>query len=118
MKKISLVGINYRSNDPQYNFFSTAPVILKACLINHIQRDYIKIKQFYNNEDPVEMSKKILSDSPDIIGFSSYIWNLDVILKLSKLIKSVNQDIQILIGGPHASQDPSIIFKYLSFFRT
>ncbi len=48
--------------------------------------------------------------SPKIVGFSCYCWNMEKILKLSPLIKQLNPEIKIVLGGPEVGP---ISKKYL-----
>jgi radical SAM superfamily enzyme YgiQ (UPF0313 family) len=108
---IALVGINYRSEDPKYDFFSITPHILKACLLNSIYKDNIYTFQFYNDDILKKISKKILACNPTIVGFSSYIWNLETIKKISKILKNHNKEILIVLGGPHVNQGKELILN-------
>jgi len=48
---------------------------------------------------------------PDIIGFSVYIWNVEIIKKLTSSLKKV-LDCIIIWGGPEISNDPETYFNY------
>jgi len=104
---IALVGLNYKSKDPKYNFYSVAPIMLKACLIDKLklQYDSIKTNQFFTNQDYNLIIHKILRDKPSIIGFSCYIWNDNMILDLVKKIKKIDKKVLIVIGGPQVNKD-------------
>lgn len=62
-----------------------------------------KIKEFTINERIENILESIIFENPDIVGFSCYIWNIEYVTKLSKLIKLVNKKIEILYGGPEVS---------------
>jgi len=47
--------------------------------------------------------KKILDDKSDMIGFSCYCWNIEEVLRLVNLIKLINPQKEIFLGGPEAS---------------
>ena len=47
--------------------------------------------------------KYILAESPDIISFTSYLWNIERNLRLSTLIKEKINQVQIFFGGPEIS---------------
>ncbi|WP_163191709.1 B12-binding domain-containing radical SAM protein [Clostridium thermarum] len=63
------------------------------------------IKEFSINDRLENILENILKEKPDVIGFSCYIWNIDMVEKLSRLIKRVNENIEILYGGPEVSYD-------------
>ncbi|MBO4687570.1 MAG: B12-binding domain-containing radical SAM protein [Clostridiales bacterium] len=58
---------------------------------------------------------RILSDicecRPDVIGFSCYIWNIDIVKKLLSDLPKVLPDTDVWLGGPEVS------FEYESYFR-
>ena len=41
----------------------------------------------------------------EIIAFSCYIWNIQQTLEVARLIKAINKDIKILLGGPEVSYE-------------
>lgn len=55
------------------------------------------------NRDVNETAREIIGFSPDLIGFSSYIWNIEYIKKLCRIIKAELPDVKILLGGPEVS---------------
>ena len=63
-------------------------------------------KEFSINDREERVVEEILKDKPDIIGFSCYIWNIEFVKKVSKLIKLINPEIEVFYGGPETSYDP------------
>ena len=61
-----------------------------------------------------DKTEKILSDirkeNPNIIGFSVYIWNVEIIKKLLLEIKQILPNVKIILGGPEVS------YEYNEFF--
>ncbi len=49
--------------------------------------------------------KEILSNKPNIIGFSIYMWNRGILLEIIKEIKKNFSDILIIVGGPEVTAD-------------
>ena len=49
---------------------------------------------------------KIKKYNPDVIGLTVHSINYNSILKFGNLIKRLNKDIKIVVGGPHISADP------------
>ncbi|MBV1758227.1 MAG: cobalamin-dependent protein, partial [Dethiosulfatibacter sp.] len=43
------------------------------------------------------------SAKPDVIGFSCYIWNIELVLQIAETIKIDNSNISIILGGPEVS---------------
>lgn len=53
----------------------------------------------------------IIIQKPDLIAFSCYIWNIEYVKILAKLIKLINSGIEILYGGPEVSYDSKEFLK-------
>ncbi len=64
-----------------------------------------KIKEFTINEREEKILEGIIMEKPDIVAFSTYIWNVEIISRLANLIKKVDPKIEILYGGPEVSFD-------------
>ncbi|KGN02221.1 radical SAM protein [Clostridium novyi A str. 4570] len=64
-----------------------------------------KIREFSINDRRERILKEIISEEADIIAFSCYIWNIELVKELANLIKIVNSNIKIIYGGPEVSFD-------------
>jgi anaerobic magnesium-protoporphyrin IX monomethyl ester cyclase len=67
------------------------------------EREGLAWKEFTIKED-----KQGIADhckEYDVIAFSCYIWNITQTLEVCTLIKAINPDIKILLGGPEVSYD-------------
>jgi radical SAM superfamily enzyme YgiQ (UPF0313 family) len=62
--------------------------------------------EFVIKDSSTEIAEKILQQSPQIIGFSVYIWNALEVQKVIHLIKKVAPEIVIILGGPEVSYLP------------
>lgn len=60
-------------------------------------------KRTFKREEFTELAKDILLHSPRIIGFSTWCSTFPTTLTLAKIIKSIDQELIILFGGPQAS---------------
>lgn len=63
------------------------------------------IKEYTINHRLDNILEDIILEEADIIAFSTYIWNIDYVEKISNLIKAVNDKIMIVYGGPEVSYD-------------
>ncbi|WP_410506380.1 B12-binding domain-containing radical SAM protein [Haloimpatiens sp. FM7315] len=61
------------------------------------------IMEFSINDLKEKILNKIINYKPDIVGFSTYIWNTEYVSEISRLIKLINKDIKIFGGGPEVS---------------
>jgi radical SAM superfamily enzyme YgiQ (UPF0313 family) len=70
-----------------------------------------KIKEFTINDREGRILEEIIKEKPDIVAFSTYIWNVELISRVSNLIKRVDHNIEILYGGPEVSFDSRSFLK-------
>lgn len=63
------------------------------------------IREFTINDRIEKILEEIICEKPDILAFSCYIWNIEMVKALSRLVKLVNPNIEILYGGPEVSYD-------------
>jgi len=61
------------------------------------------IQEFTIQQRPADITEKLLSSRPDIIGFSIYIWNVTETSAVIALIKAVAPQVTIVVGGPEVS---------------
>lgn len=55
--------------------------------------------------------ENIAEKGADIVGFSCYIWNIELVLRLSENIKKINPEAIIVLGGPEVSYDIDHLLK-------
>jgi len=70
-----------------------------------------KIKELTINDREERILEEIIKEKPDVVAFSTYIWNVGIISRISNLIKKVNPKIEILYGGPEVSFDSRTFLK-------
>lgn len=70
-----------------------------------------KIKEFTINDREGRILEEIIKEKPDVVAFSTYIWNVELISRISNLIKKVDSKIEILYGGPEVSFDSRTFLK-------
>jgi len=63
------------------------------------------IREFTLEVWPADIAEQLLSESPEIIGFGVYIWNLEQISRVVGLLKTIKPDIKIILGGPEVSYE-------------
>lgn len=98
--KVVLISFNYS------NHFSLAHGYLKA----YAEKDTfirdntsIQIIDFDVEKNDIRQVLYYLSkEHPRIVGFSCYCWSINKILDLSRLLKQLDPDIKIILGGPEA----------------
>ncbi len=79
-----------------------------------------RIMEFTINQRIVDIAEQLLHAKPKIIGFGVYIWNIDETTALIKLLKKIEPQIVIVIGGPEVSHEyeDTAIFSASDFLIT
>ena len=65
----------------------------------------IDIAEFTINQNLDFIASEIYKLKKDIVGFSVYIWNIKETLRVCEILKLVNPEIEIFLGGPEVSYD-------------
>ena len=73
-----------------------------------------QIREFSINDRDEKILEEIIKEKADVVAFSTYIWNIEIVKRLSNLIKLVDENIKIVYGGPEVSYDSLNILKELS----
>ena len=73
----------------------------------------VDIIDYYCEKNPERTIQKTLA-SVDSIGLSVYSENLDKIEYIGNMVKNIDKDIPILIGGPHCTFQPNEALKDIS----
>lgn len=104
--KTLLVGINSK-------FIHTCLAIwyLKASINEITSNDCMVTREFTINDNKDNILSEIYKEKPNIITFSCYIWNIELILLLSKELKKLLPKCTIILGGPEVSYDAKTILE-------
>ncbi len=103
--KTVLVGINSK-----YIHTCLAIWYLKAS-VNEISNYIVVTREFTINDNKDNILSELYKEKPDILTFSCYIWNIELILLLSKEIKKLLPKCKIILGGPEVSYDAKTILQ-------
>ncbi len=102
MKKIvELISISFPGRD-----LNLGPVYLKnyALKNKHVANNYtINISQFDKDTSASELLDCLLSRNARIYGFSTYVWNYDLVIDVSRMLKKERPEATIILGGPEAA---------------
>ncbi|MGG0275767.1 B12-binding domain-containing radical SAM protein [Bacillus rhizoplanae] len=81
------------------------------------------IKAYAQPEFDLEMAEYTINDpamnivtdlhrrKPDVIGFSCYIWNIEETIKVIQMLKKINPNLIIFVGGPEVTYDVTYWLK-------
>lgn len=64
-----------------------------------------RITEFTINLNPIEIVEQLLKHKPKIIGFGIYIWNVEQTTRVIGLLKAIDSEITVIIGGPEVSYE-------------
>jgi radical SAM superfamily enzyme YgiQ (UPF0313 family) len=65
----------------------------------------IGIAEYTINHSQEDILKEIFKQQADVIAFSCYIWNIDIITRVVSELKKVQSEAEIWFGGPEVSYD-------------
>lgn len=100
--KTVLVGINSK-----YIHTCLAVWYLKSSAIDKINaNNEVVTKEFTINDNKDNILSEIYKEKPDILAFSCYIWNIELVLLLTKELKKLLPSCSIILGGPEVSYEP------------
>lgn len=99
----------------KYIHSSLAPWCLYTACKKKLTDDNIDLKVIEGtiNEKEEDIYNRIMTEKPDFIGFSCYIWNITKTLELACKLKK--QGIAIALGGPEVSYRQKDILESYSF---
>ena len=89
--KTLLIGINSKYIHPTLSIYQLA-----------YNTTYpVTLKEFTIKDNVDKIVNYIISEKPNLVGFSVYIWNITIVKEIIKSIRDTN--IMILLGGPEVS---------------
>ncbi len=106
--KILLCAINAK-----YIHTNIAVRLIQQYCENKVQSD-IQIAEYTINNYVDDILSEIYEKSPDLIAFSCYIWNIEMVKKLVSLLKIVLPDLKIILGGPEVSYNSEKLMEDIS----
>lgn len=63
----------------------------------------IIIKEYTINNNTLDIVTDIYKSNIKFVGFSAYIWNVDMVLDICSILKKLDNSIKIFVGGPEAA---------------
>ena len=102
----------------KYVHASLSPWCLLAGVRDFSKNTYdISVMESTINGDVETFTHKIISENPDVVSFSCYIWNITKTLEICRIIKK-NHDCKIVLGGPEVAyrqEDVLTKFDFIDF---
>ena len=113
-RRILLVAVNAKYIHTCPAIYSLKAYAENACrdLEGFSERIRIELAEFTINDRFQDVLAGIMSRRADIIGFSVYIWNTDMVRRLIRDIRLIRKDqVRIWAGGPEASWYPESFLR-------
>lgn len=103
--KILIVAINAK-----YIHSNLAAYSLRAYALKHLREEghqevEIEIAEYTINQYTEQILKDIYQHKPDLVAFSCYIWNIEMVERIVPELKKVLPDVDLWLGGPEVSYD-------------
>ena len=96
MSSVLLVGINAK-------FIHTNLAIRSLKANAGIYKDQVGIAEYTINHRREDILRGIYEKRPDLIGFSCYLWNIEMVLSVACDLKKLLPQTVIFLGGPEVS---------------
>jgi anaerobic magnesium-protoporphyrin IX monomethyl ester cyclase len=110
--RVTLAGTKITSYP--WGNYNLTPYYLAAYAKKHLDAEFNIFEIPFSLNDPEIPEKYIsnlLTNDPEVTGFSCYCWDVREILKLCRSIKKSSPETRVIIGGPSASTVPADILK-------
>lgn len=99
----------------KYVHASLSPWCLLSGVHEFAKNKYdISVMESTINGDIYDFANKIIKEKPDVVAFSSYIWNITKTLEICKQIKE-NHSCKIVLGGPEVAYRPKDVLEKYDF---
>lgn len=102
LKKVVLVGVNAKFIHTNLGIRS-----LKC----GTDRENVVLCEVTINDQLSKITEKLIRLEGDCYGFSCYIWNMEMILKICEVLKKSKPECCIFLGGPEVSYDSNTLLK-------
>lgn len=94
---------------------SLSPWCLAAGVDKFAKNRYnVSVLESTINGDTEEFAQNIISQKPDVVAFSCYIWNVTKTLEIARIVKQ-NTTAKIVLGGPEVAYRAKNVLENYSF---
>lgn len=99
--KVLLVAVNAKYIHSNLGIYS-----LRAYAAAHgVESEKLELAEYTINQNTQEILADIYRRQPDMVAFSCYIWNIELVKKLGAELRQILPQIPIWCGGPEVSFD-------------
>ncbi len=103
--------------DHSYNYIESNVPYASGTLASYIKKNFDNVETIVLSEEILNYSSDniiantVISNEPDIIAFSNYLWNVERQLSIALLIKNELPNCKVVFGGPECSDDGFLFEK-------
>lgn len=99
----------------KYVHASLSPWCLLAGVREFSKKPYdVSVLESTINGNAEHFAQKIITEKPDVVAFSCYIWNITKTLEIARIVKQ-SCDAKIVLGGPEVAYRPKNVLEKYSF---
>ncbi len=114
MKVKNILLVNPRQNHPtQSEMYPSGALVLLGTMLHNLGHNIKIVHMVADGVGPRKLGKIISSFEPDVVGVTMSTFQTKSAKEITKLVKEVNKDILVVVGGPHPS---SLKLKILEDF--
>ncbi len=117
MKKLTLKLVSVHIKDPtQAVPLAAASLKAQTDSVPFIsQRLDVSFNDYYVDDSAEFISGDVCRNLPDMIGFSTYLWNRHIIIETCRIIKGRFPSVKLFAGGPEATALPLTLLESAPF---
>lgn len=99
----------------KYVHASLSPWCLLSGVREFAKNTYdISVMESTINGNIQDFADKIINEKPDVVAFSTYIWNITKTLEICRIVKE-NHSCKIILGGPEVAYRPKDVLEKYDF---
>ena len=117
-KRVAIVALYmpgiYPPGDDSVPMHFLAPLYIKAVVEADpdISAQYdVKVFDLPTTWTEKRIAEEIDAYKPDVLAYSLYVWNYEMFVATSKLLKQMNPNLHIVLGGPQVGDSPEDILN-------
>jgi radical SAM superfamily enzyme YgiQ (UPF0313 family) len=117
-KRVALIALYmpgiYPPGDDSVPMHFLAPLYIKAVVEAdpQISEQYdVRVFDLPTTWSEEQIVEEIAAYKPDILGYSLYVWNYEMFVATSKVLKQMNPNLNVILGGPQVGDGPVEILQ-------
>lgn len=103
--KLLLIAVNAKYIHSNLAVYSLKAYAEKYLSDRQQQAVQLSLAEYTINHSEEDILAGIFEEKADVVAFSCYIWNIDIILRISAELKKVSPKLKIWLGGPEVTYD-------------